>query len=48
VLFTSAKTGYHVYEAFVSLIKSCVKLKGLIPIPLKKQEKINKMDVQSE
>ncbi len=34
VIFTSAKTGYHVYEAFVSLIKACSGLDDLIATPL--------------
>ena len=34
VLFTSAKTGYHVNEAFIALIKSCIGNEQIIPIPL--------------
>ena len=35
VIFTSAKTSYHVKEAFSSLIKECVKNETLLSIPLK-------------
>lgn len=34
VLFTSAKTGYHVNEAFIAMIKSCIGIDSIIPIPL--------------
>jgi len=34
VIFTSAKTSYHVKEAFSSLIKECVEDKNLLSIPL--------------
>ncbi|MHA1584151.1 MAG: Rab family GTPase [Promethearchaeota archaeon] len=35
VIFTSAKTGYHTGEAFISLIKSCVGVEDLTAFPLK-------------
>lgn len=34
VIFTSAKTGYHVFEAFVAIIKACSGIEDLTAIPL--------------
>ena len=34
VIFASAKTGYHVYEAFAALIKACCEIDDLVSIPL--------------
>ena len=34
VIFTSAKTSYHVIESFSSLIKECVEMDNLLPITL--------------
>lgn len=34
ILFTSAKTGYHVNEAFISMIKSCAGIDDITPIRL--------------
>ncbi|MHA1520276.1 MAG: Rab family GTPase [Promethearchaeota archaeon] len=34
ILFTSAKTGYHVIESFIAMIKSCSGLEDITPIPL--------------
>ena len=32
VLYTSAKTGYHVNEAFISMIKSCTGMDDITPV----------------
>ncbi len=34
ILFASAKTGYHVNESFIAMIKSCSGLEDITPIPL--------------
>ena len=34
VLFTSAKTGNQVNEAFIAMIKNCIGVDTIIPIPL--------------
>ena len=34
VLFASAKTGYHVNESFVAMIKSCSGLEDITQIPI--------------